>query len=34
MDEGRASYAGWIAGALVILGVVAVGVTFWLMHHA
>jgi hypothetical protein len=32
-DDARASYGGWIAGALVILGVFLVAVAFWFMHH-
>jgi hypothetical protein len=32
-DDGRASYAGWVAGAIVILGVLVVGVGFWFTHH-
>ncbi len=26
-------YAGWIAGTLVIAGVLVVGAVFWFMHH-
>ena len=32
-DDGRASYAGWIAGAIVTLGVLAVGAALWFTYH-
>ena len=32
-DDARASYGGWVAGTLVILGVFLVGAAFWFMHH-
>lgn len=32
-DDTSGSYAGWVAGALVIAAVLAVGAIFWFMHH-
>lgn len=26
-------YAGWIAGGLIILAILAVGATLWFSHH-
>jgi hypothetical protein len=26
-------YAGWIAGGLVVLGVLLIGAFFWFSHH-
>ena len=32
-DGTGGTYAGWVAGALVIAAVFAVGAIFWFMHH-
>jgi hypothetical protein len=32
-ESGRSANAGWIAGALVILGVFAVGAVLWFKYH-
>jgi len=32
-DQNRSSNAGWIAGLLVIIAVLAVGGAFWFTYH-
>jgi hypothetical protein len=32
-ESGRSANAGWTAGALVILGVLAVGAYLWFKYH-
>jgi hypothetical protein len=32
-EETRGLYAGWVAAALVILGVLVVGAVFWFRYH-
>ncbi len=32
-EEAPGLYAGWLAGLLIIVGVMAVGAFFWFTHH-
>ena len=32
-EDARNPYAGWLAGVLVILAVLAVGTGFWFFYH-
>jgi hypothetical protein len=32
-ETASGAHAGWIAGVVVILGVLVVGAAFWFLHH-